>query len=320
MTFRIRSCRSAAVSAGTSSFFRSAANWPQMSASVVSYPLGFATSALKARLLASDAARYPAAAAFRSASGSGVGVGCGADEADGAGSPELGAAWTGAAASTRAAGLPAGDAGGMGVELSQAASRHATASVIAASYLGRSPLWRISAWTAREDADILHSLVGPPRNGRLDQVGSPAASSQGHAVHHCRDLAPVRRPVPGASGGRSGGIVHLCSAAHRGLALQESCGERDRRPAAGVSLAAARGPMDHIGKSLASPWERASRHARRSRPQGSGSASAADVAPPPGRHLDHPSDSVAVQAPKAAHIASIAPLKSSIIACGRPLR
>ena len=84
-----------------------------------------------------------------------MGVGCGADEADGAGSPELGRAWTGAEASTWAAGLPAGDDGGMGVELSQAASRHATASAIAASILGGRPSRRVSASAAR---DIVHSL------------------------------------------------------------------------------------------------------------------------------------------------------------------
>ena len=99
----------------------------------------------KAWTLVSAAARYWAAATFRTASGSGVGVGCGAAEADGAGSPELGAARTGAEASTRAAGLPAGDDGGVGVELSQAASRHATASAIAASILGGRPSRRVSA-------------------------------------------------------------------------------------------------------------------------------------------------------------------------------
>ena len=51
--------------------------------------------------------------------------------------------FAGAKASTRAAGLPAGDDGRVGVELSQAPSTHATASAIAASL---------------EDADILHSF------------------------------------------------------------------------------------------------------------------------------------------------------------------
>ena len=86
----------------------------------------------------------------------GVSVGCGAADGDGVGSPELGGASTGAEASTRAAGLAAGDDDGAGVELSQATSKHATASAIAASIFGGRPSRRVSAWAAR---DIVHSLV-----------------------------------------------------------------------------------------------------------------------------------------------------------------
>ena len=96
LVVRIRSCRSAAVSAGTWSCLSAARYGPHSFAGPRPTSLWFQGSLAQARPCASPAARYPAAATLRTVSGSGVGVGCSAADADGAGSPELGAAWTGA--------------------------------------------------------------------------------------------------------------------------------------------------------------------------------------------------------------------------------
>ena len=93
---------------------------------------------------------------------------------------------------------------------------------------------------------------------------------------------------------------------------------RANEPLEGV-LVAARSPTDHIGRSRAS-LRRSEPAVARDDPGQQGRSGSGDhrqmMRRPAGRHRDHPLRSVAVQAPKAAHIASIAPSKSSIIACG----
>ena len=61
----------------------------------------------------------------------------------------------------------------------------------------------------------MHSLVGPPASGRVDQVGSPSASSQSNASMAAAMPAPVKRPVPALYEGRSArnrSLVLACGA------------------------------------------------------------------------------------------------------------